>query len=373
MAVLLTACDQAPRLAPPSGSAATTATLAVDTIASGLSVPWALAFAADGRIFVTERGGRIRVIERGQLRAEPWATLPVAEQGEAGLMGLGLPHDFADSHELFVVGAFQQDGGLVNRVVRLTEENGRGIRPTVVLDDIPSAVFHAGDAIAFGPDGMLYVATGDAREPGNAQDERSLAGKILRMRRDGTAPDDNPVRGSLVYVRGLRNSQGLTWDPGTGQAFATDHGPSGFPNEYFRRDRDELNAVRAGANMGWPRVAGMSGSDRFVAPLVAWSDPGIAPAGVAVYSGPYPPWQGSVFVAALKGEQLRRVALVRDTVAAAGWRAVSDEPLLVRTFRRLRAVAMGPDGMVYFTTSNWDGRGTPRPGDDHILRLRVDR
>lgn len=128
MAALLAACDQNPRLAPPSGSAATTATLAVDTIASGLSVPWALAFAADGRIFVTERGGRIRVIERGHFGAEPWAMLPVAEQGEAGLRGLALSPDFADSHELFVVGTFDQDGALVNRVVRLTEENGRGVR-----------------------------------------------------------------------------------------------------------------------------------------------------------------------------------------------------------------------------------------------------
>jgi len=365
-----TACDSVSR-PPVPDSAVTTAALSVDTIASGLDVPWALGFAPDGRIFVTERTGRIRVIENGALRAEPWATLPVAAEGEAGLMGLALAPDFTESRELFVVGTFEQGGTLVNRLMRFTDEGGKGVRPTVILDGIPSAVFHAGDALAFGPDGMLYVATGDARDPSAAQDERSLGGKVLRMRRDGTAPDDNPVRGSLVYALGVRNSQGLTWDPTTGQAFATDHGPSGFPNEYFRRDRDELNAISPGGNYGWATVAGMSRRGRFVSPLVEWSNPGIAPSGSAAYTGSYRPWTGSVFIAALKGEQLRRVQLARDSASRAGWRAVSDERLFTGVFGRLRAVAMGPDGMVYFTTSNRDGRGAARPGDDHVLRLRV--
>jgi glucose/arabinose dehydrogenase len=241
----------------------------------------------------------------------------------------------------------------------------------VILDSIPAAVFHAGDAIAFGPDGMLYVATGDAREPRSAQDMRSLAGKILRLRPDGGIPDDNPTRGSPVYARGVRNAQGLAWDLNTGQAFASDHGPSGFPNEYFRRDGDELNAVSPGANLGWPSRSGMSSASRFTSPLVEWSRPGIAPAGVAVYSGPYEPWAGSIFVAALKGEQLRRVVVAADSSGRRGWRAVGDEPMFVKTFGRLRAVAMAPDGMIYFTTSNRDGRGAPREGDDHIVRLRV--
>jgi glucose/arabinose dehydrogenase len=351
----------------------TSATISLDTIASGLEVPWALGFAPDGRIFVTERAGRIRVIENGKLRAEPWATLQVSVEGEAGLMGLALAPDFAESRELFVVGTFDQRGALVNRLIRLTDESGKGVRSTVVLDGIPSAIFHAGDAVAFGPDGMLYVATGDARDPRSAQNERSLAGKVLRMRRDGTAPDDNPTRGSLVYARGLRNSQGITWDARTGQAFASEHGPSGFPNEFFRRDRDELNAISPGGNYGWPTVAGMSRLGSSISPLVEWTSPGIAPSGIAAYNGPYQPWAGSVFVAALKGEQLRRVALARDSSPSTSgkWRAVSDEPMFVRAFGRLRAVAMGPDGMVYFTTSNRDGRGAPRSGDDHIFRLRV--
>jgi len=340
----------------------------IDTVASGLDVPWALAFAPDGRLFVTERVGRIRVIESSTLRQEPWATIPVAADGEAGLMGIAVAPDFATSRAIYVVATVARADGHVNQVLRLTDENGVGGRPTVVLDDIPGAVFHAGDAIAFGLDGMLYVATGDAREPSDAQDPASFAGKVLRMRPDGRVPDDNPTSGSLVYARGVRNMQGLTWLP-SGEAIGTDHGPSGFPNERFRQGRDELNVIPRGGNLGWPTVAGRSGDRRFTPPLVDWSDPGIAPSGVAAYTGPHAPWAGSVFVAALKGEQLRRVVLVRDSTRA-GWRAASDESLFVGVFGRLRAVAMGPDGLVYFTTSNRDGRGAPRSGDDHILRLQ---
>ena len=366
------ACDRSgPASDRPAAGIATTGQLSVDTIASGLEVPWALAFAPDGRVFVTERVGRIRVIENGILRRDEWASLAVAARGEAGLMGIAVPPDFATSRHVFVVATFDDAGVLVNRVMRFTDDGGRGVNPTVVLDGIPAAKYHAGDAIAFGPDGMLYVATGDARDPDSAQDERSLAGKILRVRPDGGVPDDNPTPGSLIYARGVRNTQGLAWDPETRQAFATDHGPSGFPNEYFRRDGDELNVISPGANLGWPTVAALTRSSRYTAPLVDWSDPGIAPAGLAMYSGPHAPWAGSLFVAALKGEQLRRVVVQHDATSSTNWRALGDEPLFVHAFGRLRAVAMGPDGMIYFTTSNRDGRGVPRPGDDHVFRLRV--
>jgi glucose/arabinose dehydrogenase len=191
------------------------------------------------------------VIENGELRPKPFATVEVAARGEAGLMGIALPPDFATSREVYVVGTFDEAGALVNRVIRFTDDNGDGLTQTTILDNIPAAIFHAGDAIAFGPDGLLYVATGDARDPSNAQSDSSLGGKILRLRRDGTPPDDNPTRGSLAYANGVRNAQGITWLE-SGHLVATDHGPSGFPNEYFRRDRDELNQITAGSNQGWP-------------------------------------------------------------------------------------------------------------------------
>ena len=363
------ACDRPEPRAPDAAQGSGASTPVVDTVASGLEVPWALAFAPDGRLFVTERVGRIRVIENGGLRQEPWATIPVAAQGEAGLMGIAVAPDFAVSRAIYVVATVGRGDGLVNQVVRLTDENRVGVRPTVILDGIPAAVFHAGDAIAFGLDGMLYVATGDAREPSHAQDPASLAGKVLRIRPDGSIPNDNPTPGSRVFARGIRNMQGLMWLP-TGDAIGTDHGPSGFPNERFRQGRDELNVIPRGGNLGWPSVAGRSQDRRFTPPLVDWSDPGIAPSGVAAYSGPHTPWVGSVFVAALKGEQLRRVVLARDTTVSTGWRTVSDEPLFIGRFGRLRAVTMGPDGSIYLTTSNRDGRGSPRSGDDHVLRLR---
>jgi glucose/arabinose dehydrogenase len=281
-------------------------------------------------------------------------------------MGIALPPDFATSHEVYVVATFDRNGALVNRVIRFLDEGGTGVRQAIVLDNIPAAVFHAGDAIAFGPDSMLYVATGDAREPSHAQDDASLAGKILRMRRDGTPPDDNPTRGSLVYAKGVRNPQALTWLT-SGRLIATDHGPSGFPNEYFRRDRDELNEIARGSNQGWPSESGASTGRRFSAPLLTWNGPGIAPSGAAAYVGFHAPWRNSVFIAALKGEQLRRVTLAERRDAT---NATHDERWFSGTFGRLRAVAMGPDGFVYFTTSNRDGRGVPKPGDDHVLRLR---
>jgi len=343
--------------------------VAVDTIATGLEVPWALAFAPDGRVFVTERAGRIRVIENGRLRAEPWATLPVTAVGEAGLMGIALAPDFATSHAVYVVGTFGSGGELTNRVMRLTERDGRGVDPQVVLDGIPAAQFHAGDAIAFGPDNALYVATGDARTPSHAQDEQSLAGKILRLTTTGSAPSDNPRTGSLVYAMGVRNVQGLAWNA-EGQLFATEHGPSGFPNERFRRNNDELNAVRAGGNYGWPSVSGAEGSSRFIAPITAWS-PAIAPSGLAVYRGSeFPSWSGAIFVGALRGTQLRRIAVSRDATAPSGWRAVSQTPMFAGRYGRIRAVASGPDGRIYFTTSNRDGRGSPGRSDDMVLRLR---
>lgn len=164
----------------------------VETVASGLVVPWALAFTPDGRILITERPGRIRVVEKGGLRNVPWANLSVDSSGEDGLMGIALSPDFQKTGFVYVVGTFQAGDRLVNRVIRFIDREGFGVEPFVMIDNIPAGHLHAGDAIAFGPDGMLYVATGDVREPKNAQDLKSLSGKILRYRPDGTIPPDNP-------------------------------------------------------------------------------------------------------------------------------------------------------------------------------------
>ena len=326
-------------------------------------MPWGIAFAPDGRMFVTERPGRIRVIENRQLRKEPWATVAdVVGAGEAGLMGIALSPGFASDHYVYVVATFVENSRLFNRVLRFTEVNGLGTDMQVLIDSIPAAEFHAGDAIAFGPDGMLYIATGDAGKPGDAAKVESLAGKILRYTPDGRIPADNPFPGSPVYALGLRNVQGLAWHPETKALFATEHGPSGFPNERFRRNNDELNVIVRGGNYGWPDEAGMSDDEKYIAPITVWS-PAIAPSGLGFFGG-------NVFVGGLRGQQLRLVEIER---AGSGYRAGGERALFKEELGRIRAVASGPDGTLYFATSNWDGRGDPRELDDRILRLVVTR
>lgn len=343
--------------------------LTLDTVASGLEVPWDVGFAPDGRIFVTERPGRVRVVEKGVLRAAPWAEIPVARTGETGLTALAVDPDFARTGAVYLLATFRTAAGLENRVLRLTDRGGRGTEMRVVVSGLPANRYHAGSALDFGPDGMLYVTVGDAGKPRRSQDPASLAGKLLRYRPDGSVPPDNPIRGSPVYARGLRNVQGLDWDPASGALFAGDHGPSGFPNEWFRRGGDELNVVVRDGNYGWPIVSGRSRDRRFIAPLSEWT-PAIAPAGIAVYTGAgVPEWRGSVFMGALRGRQLRRVEVERAAGERSGWRTVREEALFAGRLGRIRAVKMGPDGALYFTTSNRDGRGDPGPGDDHLLRI----
>lgn len=364
-AALLAGCGGSPTRLP---AASPTPGVALDTVARGLEVPWDLAFAPDGRIFVTERAGRIRVIENGVLRPEPWATLDVSRRSETGLMGIALAPDFARSGHVYVVGAFPTGDGPENRVYRFTERDGRGTDARLIIGGITAARYHAGAALRFGPDGMLYLTTGDATRPGRAQDPASLNGKVLRIRPDGGIPADNPVQGSYVYALGVRNPQGLAWHPSAGALFSPDHGPTRLPQEWFRAGRDELNVILPGGNYGWPRAAGDQGGDDYLLPLVEWT-PAIAPGAVAFYAGDEFPWRDNAFVAALRGKQLLRVVVERAPGEQIGWRAVASESLFEGALGRIRAVAMGPDGHLYFTTSNRDGRGDPSPGDDLLLRI----
>lgn len=357
--------------------------LDLEVVAENLVTPWGLGIAPDGRIFVTEREGRVRVVDSSGLRAEPWAVVDVVSpdsRTEGGLLGLAVDPDFERTGHVFVVGTFALDDGFTNRVLRYTDRDGRGVEPTVLIDDLPvvraepgsepAIHTHLGGALSFGPDGLLYVTTGDATRPALAQDPTSLAGKLLRYRPDGTLPDDNPTPGSPVYALGLRNPQGLAWHPETGGAFVSDHGPSelSWETEYGGWFGDELNAIVPGGNYGWPRVVGMGPLGRFLDPLVEWS-PSIAPAGMTIYSGSRLPWGGDAIVASLRGQRLWRVLLERNDTLPSGWKAVRQEPWLENVVGRIRIVTLGPDGELYIATSNRDGRGKPRPGDDRIYRV----
>ncbi len=334
----------------------------VTTWVQGLEIPWDLAFLPGGAALVTERPGRIRLIRDGELQPEPYAELEVLRTGEAGLMGLALHPDFPEPPFVYVMHTYRGGDGLANRVVRLRHKGDRGEFDRVILDGIPGGRYHDGGRIAFGPDGLLYIATGETFTRKLAQDRGSLGGKILRVTPDGEVPADNPFPGSPVYSLGHRNPQGLAWDPVTGALFASEHGPSG---EVGFGAFDEVNIIRKGANYGWPEVVGAPGEAGYADPLIAWPEVTTPPAGLAFH-------RGDLYLGTLGSEALIRIVLDRgdgySVEAIERW--LREEGGAAR-FGRLRAVVKGPDGALYVTTSNRDGRGRVGPGDDRILRIEV--
>jgi glucose/arabinose dehydrogenase len=330
--------------------------LSVQEVARGLEIPWSLAFAPDGRLFVTERVGRVRIIAGGQLRADPALTLPdVAAVGEGGLLGMALHPDFAQNQFVYVVYTARTSRGAVNRLVRFREAGNQLGEPAVLLDDIPAANIHDGSRLRFGPDRLLYMTMGDAAMPSVAQDLASFNGKILRLTDDGRTPDGNP-RMSPVYSLGHRNPQGLDWHPDSGALFETEHGEVG---------NDEINLILPDRNYGWPLIEGEAAAPGLERPLLFFT-PAVAPSGASFYTGTsIPSFRANLFVATLRGQFLLRVQFDpsdRRTVQRT-------ERLLEGRFGRLRDVVTGPDGALYFSTSNRDGRAQVAAEDDRILRL----
>jgi glucose/arabinose dehydrogenase len=338
-------------------------TLRVETFVDGLEVPWSMAFTSPTRLLVTERPGRVRVVDRGALASRPLAVLPDVEaKGESGLMGLALAPDYASSRLIYLAYAYDTREGQRVRIARFRDDGDALSHRTVILEGIPAARFHAGCRLRFGPDGKLYATTGDATEGRIAQDLSSLGGKTLRLNPDGTIPSDNPFRGSPVYSLGHRNSQGLDWDPKSGLQFQTEHGPSGFDGP---GGGDEVNIVEAGKNYGWPLIHHRQARPGLESPLLEFT-PAVAPAGASFSRGAgLPSFVGDFFFATLRGERLIRVRLE----AGNRRRVAETEDLFAGAYGRLRDVVSGPDGALYVATSNRDGRGRPRAGDDRILRI----
>lgn len=335
----------------------------VEVVARNLEIPWAIAFSPDGRMFFTERIGRVRVMRDGA-PPKPYldlrATIAV---GEGGLMGLALHPKFPQVPYLYVVYSTRKRGLFFNRVSRFRDVGGLPQQEKVLVDNIPAAQYHDGGVIAFGPDGMLYVGTGDATNPPNGQDLTSLAGKILRFTEEGEVPADNPFPGSLVYAYGFRNVSGLAWQPGTGALWATMHGPTGeFPN---LEAHDSVYVVKKGGNHGWPLVVGTTNLPDVESPILHYPDPSVPPGGAMFYTGTlFPQWRNNFFFTSLRAEHLQRVTVEgeRDITAIERW--------WPGKYGRLRAVTQGPDGAIYFSTSNRDGRASRNfPGADFIYRL----
>ncbi len=347
----------------PAGIGAPAPAVGTQVVVRGLEAPWAIDFAPDGRVFITERPGRIRIVRDGQLQAAPWMTIEVADVSEAGLLGLALDPQFAQNHFVYIAHTYRSGAGrLVNRLVRLREEGGRGALDKVLLDDVAGAPNHDGGRVKFGPDGKLYWTMGDAQNQAFAQDRASLNGKILRLNPDGTIPGDNPFPSSAVYSYGHRNPQGLSWQPGTRRLYATEHGPSGGQGCC----RDEVNYIEPGKNYGWPVITGDETRDGLLTPVVHSGDRATwAPSGAAFATRG--PWAGSFLFAGLRGQALYR--LVPDPNDPR--KVATFETLFERQFGRLRDVVEGPDGALYVLTSNRDRRGSPSPDDDRVMRLTV--
>ena len=343
--VLLAGCGSRVTVTPPAaapGSATQSgpspSVRVAGAVATGLDVPWGLAFLPDGSALVSERDtARILRVGRGATVTVGSVDGVVAE-GEGGLLGIAHTDGW-----LYAYLTAATD----NRVVRMPW-NGTALGAAEpVVTGIPKAGIHNGGRIAFGPDTMLYIATGDAGVPERAQDPASAAGKILRVAPDGSVPGDNPVAGSPVFSLGHRNVQGLAFD-------AADRL---WASEYGQSDVDELNLITAGSNYGWPECEGACSKTGYVDPVVQWTPTSIAsPSGVAIVGT-------HAYVASLRGEVVWQVGL--DGAA---------EPTRVELgdLGRLRTIAAAPDGSLWLSTSNTDGRGDPRDGDDRILRLVLD-
>ncbi|MGH3331749.1 MAG: PQQ-dependent sugar dehydrogenase [Nocardioidaceae bacterium] len=325
---------------PPPSSAGPARPQVVGTVATGLAAPWGITFLPDGTALVGERDTtRVLAIEDGSVRTVG-RVAGVQPQGEAGLLGLEVSPTFDKDSLVYAYFSSPTD----NRVVRMTYDGRRLGRPEVVLDGIPNGFIHDGGRLEFGPDGYLYVSTGETGQPDLAQDRDSLGGKVLRITPDGDPAPGNPVDGSPVWTMGHRNVQGLAFD---------DHDRL-WASEFGANTWDELNRIEKGRNYGWPLVEGKGDLDQYRNPYAQWRTSEASPSGLAYLDG-------SLWTASLRGERLWRIP-VNDNGAIE-----QPEDFFVGDYGRLRTVVVAPDGNLWLSTSNRDGRGDPGPDDDQIL------
>ncbi len=318
----------------------------VELVAQDLEVPWAVDQLPDGRIIFTERTGNIDVVDDGKVKTI--GKIDIDQSGEGGLLGLAVDPDFINNNFIYMHYTDVGRSYVRNKVIRYTLRDDKLSDPKVLIEDIPGGSrFHNGGRIKFGPDGKLYITTGDAENPSLAQDTNSLAGKILRINKDGTIPEDNPFPGSLVYSYGHRNPQGIAWQPGTGIMFSSEHGSS---------RNDEINIIVKGRNYGWPDTECVETAQGIENPIRCYSEFTLAPAGIAFTDA------NTLYVAGLRSLQLRKITLD-------GTKIVKEEEFLT-SYGRIRDVVLIGD-YLYITTSNRDGRNIPKEGDDKILRMKV--
>jgi glucose/arabinose dehydrogenase len=319
----------------------------IEIIGKGLEIPWEIAPLPDGRLLVTERPGRVVMLDSGKKHE----LSDVEHIGEGGLLGIAVSLDFMESRQIFLYYTYRVGNRILNRVSRFTLEEETLTDEIYILDEIPGARFHNGGRIKFGPDEKLYITTGDAQEPNLSQDINSLAGKILRINPDGSIPEDNPFEDSPVFAYGLRNPQGMSWHPVSGELFASDHGPN---------SQDEINLIQPGKNYGWPIVTCLEGQTQYEDPVSCYSDFTLAPSGIG-----FLPWdnldESPLYVAGLRGNMVMRIDLDDE-----GEMVRQEE--LFRDYGRIRTIVYY-EGSLYVATNNRDGRGVPGEDDDMILKI----
>ena len=326
------------------------AELDVDVIVDGLNNPWEIVFGPEGEIFFTERDGRIWKIENFE-EAKVIETFPKSGSMEGGTLGLALHPDFKNNQKIYIYQTNLELEFFQNKVFSFTVNGDALTDKQVVIDDIPGAPWHDGGRINFGPDGKLYITTGDAINPGWSQDLSSLAGKILRINPDGTIPDDNPFDSSPIFSYGHRNPQGIAWSDG-GLFVSSEHGPSGE----MGYGHDEINVIVKGKNYGWPKVVGDSSDDIFVNPIIHSGQSTWAPSGMVFFnSDKISSFEGKFLVGALRGQHLMVVNVAEDGSL------ISAEKMFEGDFGRIRTAQIGPDGILYLLTANGD--------NDKIIRI----
>lgn len=351
--------SQSPSVNIPTQSHTTNSIPQITVVAENLDTPWALVFLpadsadkADGRMLITERNGRVRMVDtNGSLLENPIATIKaVKEVGEGGLLGITLHPDFATNNYVYLYYTYAStNDNTLNRVVRMTFNNNTLTNEKIIVDRIPGASNHNGGRIKFGPDGFLYIGTGDAQNPSQAQSTSTLGGKILRVTDEGKPAPTN-ASGNSTYSYGHRNVQGLAWSS-TGQLWATEHGRSGIQSGL-----DELNLIENGKNYGWPEIEGdetrmgMETPKQNSGGATTW-----APSGAAFIGN-------RLFFSGLRGTALYEAIIEGTSV-------VEVREHLRGEYGRIREIVEGPDGMLYISTSNKDGRGIPKDGDDKIIRI----
>jgi glucose/arabinose dehydrogenase len=315
----------------------------VEVVATGLEIPWEIVHLPDGRLLITERPGRVLIIGEEQEIIEIGS---VAHIGEGGLLGAVLHPEFENNNYVYLYYTTGDSNNLTNRVVRYVLEGNELTEDREIISGIGGASYHDGGRMGFGPDGYLYITTGDAGNVDSAQETDSLLGKILRLDDDGDIPEDNPF-GNEVYSYGHRNPQGLAWDD-EGRLWSTEHGPSGLNS-----GEDELNLIEAGNNYGWPVLTGDDSEEGYVAPVIqSGTDTTWAPAGAVYYNG-------KILFAGLRGS-----GIYSYEVDSGDFDKYFDGE-----YGRIRALSLSPDGYLYFSTSNRDGRGDVREGDDKIIKV----